>query len=141
MFAHLLDPPCSCSLFLAPALLVSLLAMFAHLSTFAPAPVCRANQIIPANFSSSKNPFPPVKIQFSGQDASLGVEMLFLKSKCFKNSTGFEMPRSICGIAAALLQNLHLIGAVNTEFKVEHRILPGIPILCAGQRNLVLAFE
>ena len=55
------------------------------------------------------------------------------------NSTGFEMPRrSICGIAAALLQNLHLIGAVNTEFKVEHRILPGIPILCAGQRNLVL---
>ena len=64
--------------------------------------------------------------------------MLFLKSKCSTNSTGFEMPRSICGIAAALLQNLHLIGAVNTEFKVEHRILPGIPILCAGQRNLVL---
>ena len=50
------------------------------------------------------------------------------------------MPRSICGIATALVQNLHLIGAVNTEFKVEHRILPGIPILCAGQRNLVLGW-
>ena len=64
--------------------------------------------------------------------------MLFLKSKCFRNSTGFEMPRSICGIAAALVQNLHLIGAVNTEFKVEHRILLGIPILCPEQRDVVL---
>ena len=46
------------------------------------------------------------------------------------------MPRSICGIAAAFAQNLHLIGAVNTEFKVEHRILPGIPILSSGTKKL-----
>ena len=48
------------------------------------------------------------------------------------------MPRSICGIATALVQNLHLIGVVNTEFKVEHRILLGIPILCPEQRDVVL---
>ena len=68
----------------------------------------------------------------------LFVKMLFHEFKCSRNRAGFEMPRNICGIAAALLQNLHLIGAVNTEFKVEHRILPGIPILGAEQRNLVL---
>ena len=64
--------------------------------------------------------------------------MLFHEFKCSRNRAGFEMPRNICGIAAALLQNLHLIGAVNTEFKVEHRILLGIPILCPEQRDVVL---
>ena len=80
-----------------------------------------------------KNPgrIPQVKI-------FLFIKMLFHEFKCSRNRAGFEMPRNICGIAAALLQNLHLIGAVNTEFKVEHRILPGIPILGAEQRNLVL---
>ena len=83
-----------------------------------------ANQRILAQFSSSQNICPR-------QNA-------FHEFKCSRNRAGFEMPRNICGIAAALLQNLHLIGAVNTEFKVEHRILPGIPILCPEQRNMVL---
>ena len=48
---------------------------------------------------------------------------------------GIAAALNICGIAAALAQNLHLIGAVNTEFKVEHRILPGIPILSTRNKE------
>ena len=67
----------------------------------------------------------------------LHLVKMFPQVKNWGNGAAFEMPRSICGIATALVQNLHLIGAVNTEFKVEHRILPGIPILSLEQRNLV----